>query len=40
MSTAALGVGVQVIVHLDRTRFPDSLIDDPIGVIVALSAPC
>ena len=35
MSTAALGVGVQVIVHLDRTRFPDSLIDDPIGVIVA-----
>ena len=35
MSSAAFGVGVQVIVHLDRTRFPDSLIDDPIGVIVA-----
>ncbi|MBG6212368.1 MAG: hypothetical protein LH475_12450 [Cryobacterium sp.] len=32
---AAFGVGVQVIVHLDRTRFPQSLIDDPIGVIVA-----
>ena len=32
---AGFGVGVQVIVHLDRTRFPDSLIDDPIGVIVA-----
>ncbi|MDJ0349238.1 hypothetical protein [Cryobacterium sp. PH29-G1] len=29
------GVGVQVIVRLDRSRFPDSLIDDPIGVIVA-----
>ncbi len=26
---------MQVIVRLDRTRFPDSLIDDPIGVIVA-----
>lgn len=26
---------MQVVVHLDRTRFPDSLIDDPIGVIVA-----
>ena len=29
------GVGVQVIVHLDRTRFPNSLNDDPVGVIVA-----
>jgi hypothetical protein len=29
------GVGVQVIVRLDRRRFPGSLIDDPIGVIVA-----
>ncbi|WP_051973276.1 hypothetical protein [Cryobacterium sp. MLB-32] len=29
------GVGVQVIVRLDRTRFPDSFVDDPIGVIVA-----
>lgn len=29
------GVGVQVIVRLDRTRFPDSLVEDPIGVIVA-----
>ena len=35
MATQPFGVGVQVIVHLDRTRFPDSLIDDPIGVIVA-----
>ena len=35
MTNQAFGVGVQVIVHLDRTRFPDSLIDDPIGVIVA-----
>ena len=29
------GVGVQVIVRLDRTRFPHSLAEDPIGVIVA-----
>lgn len=29
------GVGVQVIVRLDRSRFPDSLVDDPIGVITA-----
>ncbi|MDJ0337186.1 hypothetical protein [Cryobacterium sp. PH31-O1] len=35
MSSSAFGVGVQVVVHLDRTRFPDSLIDDPVGVIVA-----
>ena len=35
MATQTFGVGVQVIVRLDRTRFPDSLIDDPIGVIVA-----
>ncbi|TFD88893.1 MULTISPECIES: hypothetical protein [Cryobacterium] len=35
MTTQPFGVGVQVIVRLDRTRFPDSLIDDPIGVIVA-----
>ena len=34
-STARFGVGVQVIVHLDRTRFPESTIEDPIGVIVA-----
>lgn len=32
---AAFGVGVQVIVHLDRTRFPYSLVEDPVGVIVA-----
>ncbi|MFO7690736.1 MAG: hypothetical protein R6W83_09335 [Cryobacterium sp.] len=31
----AYGVGVQVIVRLDRRRFPDSLAQDPIGVIVA-----
>lgn len=32
---ATFGVGVQVIVRLDRTRFPEAIIDDPIGVIVA-----
>ena len=32
---AVFGVGVQVIVRLDRSRFPESLSDDPIGVIVA-----
>jgi len=32
---AAFGVGVQVIVRLDRTRFPDSYVEDPAGVIVA-----
>lgn len=32
---ARFGVGVQVIVRLDRTRFPDSLAEDPVGVIVA-----
>ena len=31
----AYGVGVQVIVRLDRRRFPDTLVEDPIGVIVA-----
>lgn len=31
----AYGVGMQVIVRLDRSRFPDTLIEDPIGVIVA-----
>ena len=31
----SFGVGVQVIVRIDRSRYPDSLIDDPIGVIVA-----
>jgi len=29
------GVGVQVVVHLDRTRFPETVANDPIGVIVA-----
>ncbi|MDH6237456.1 hypothetical protein [Cryobacterium sp. CG_9.6] len=33
--SSVFGVGVQVIVRLDRARFPYSLIDDPIGVIVA-----
>jgi len=32
---AVFGVGVQVIVRLDRTRFPDSYAEDPVGVIVA-----
>jgi hypothetical protein len=34
-SGVRFGVGVQVIVRLDRTRFPDSIAEDPIGVIVA-----
>lgn len=29
------GVGVQVTVRLDRTRYPDTAILDPVGVIVA-----
>ncbi|GAA3869073.1 hypothetical protein GCM10022381_10510 [Leifsonia kafniensis] len=29
------GVGVQVVVRLDRSRFPDTEISDPVGVIVA-----
>jgi hypothetical protein len=29
------GVGVQVIVRLDRSGHPESAIDDPVGVIVA-----
>lgn len=34
-SGVRFGVGVQVLVRLDRTRFPDSLAEDPVGVIVA-----
>jgi hypothetical protein len=34
-SDTPFGVGVQVIVRIDRSRHPDALIDDPIGVIVA-----
>jgi len=30
-----LGVGVQVVVRLDRSNYPDAVIDDPVGVIVA-----
>ncbi|TDW31265.1 hypothetical protein [Cryobacterium psychrophilum] len=37
-SGGKFGVGVQVIVRLDRAQFPDSLADDPIGVIVAPGA--
>jgi hypothetical protein len=29
------GVGVQVVVRLDRSRHPESTVEDPIGVIVA-----
>ncbi len=29
------GVGVQVVVRLDRSGHPDSPVEDPIGVIVA-----
>ena len=32
---AAFGVGMQVVVRLDRARYPDSMVDDPIGVITA-----
>ena len=31
----ALGVGVQVVVRLDRERYPDATAEDPSGVIVA-----
>lgn len=33
-SRAVFGVGMQVVVRLDRTRYPESMVDDPIGVIV------
>ena len=29
------GVGVQVVVRLDRSSYPEAIADDPIGVIVA-----
>lgn len=31
----SFGVGVQVVVRLDRSRYPESAIEDPVGVIVA-----
>jgi hypothetical protein len=34
-ATGAFGVGMQVVVRLDRSRYPDSLVEDPIGVITA-----
>ena len=34
-AAAAFGVGMQVVVRLDRSRYPDSLVEDPIGVITA-----
>jgi hypothetical protein len=34
-ATAAFGVGMQVVVRLDRARYPDSMVEDPIGVITA-----
>ncbi|TFC52399.1 hypothetical protein E3T26_13130 [Cryobacterium sp. TMT1-21] len=32
---AVFGVGMQVVVRLDRNRYPDAAAEDPIGVIVA-----
>ena len=34
-ASSALGVGMQVVVRLDRTGYPDSVVEDPIGVITA-----
>jgi hypothetical protein len=34
-SAAAFGVGMQVVVRLDRDKYPDSTVEDPIGVITA-----
>ena len=34
-AAAAFSVGMQVVVRLDRSRYPDSLVEDPIGVITA-----
>ncbi|MBC7441294.1 MAG: hypothetical protein H7311_02005 [Ramlibacter sp.] len=34
-SPAVFGVGMQVVVRLDRNRYPDAAADDPSGVIVA-----
>jgi hypothetical protein len=34
-AAGAFGVGMQVVVRLDRSRYPDSLVEDPIGVITA-----
>jgi hypothetical protein len=33
-SRAVFGVGMQVLVRLDRSRYPESMVEDPIGVIV------
>jgi hypothetical protein len=33
------GVGAQVVVRIDRSRYPDATIEDPIGVIVAAGEP-
>ena len=34
-AAAVFGVGMQVVVRLDRSRYPDSMVQDPIGVITA-----
>ena len=34
-AAVAFGVGMQVVVRLDRSRYPDSMIEDPVGVITA-----
>jgi hypothetical protein len=34
-TAGAFGVGMQVVVRLDRDMYPDSTVEDPIGVITA-----
>jgi hypothetical protein len=34
-ASAVFGVGMQVVVRLERSGFPDSVIEDPVGVITA-----
>jgi hypothetical protein len=34
-ASAAFGVGMQVVVRLDRSDHPDSTVEDPVGVITA-----
>jgi len=34
-AAAVFGVGMQVVVRLDRGGYPDSMVEDPIGVITA-----
>jgi hypothetical protein len=34
-AATAFGVGMQVVVRLDRARYPDSMVENPTGVITA-----